>query len=187
MNTNMTTREKIVELGRDFVQHLGYHAFRYQLIAKKLDIKNAAVHHYFPSKEHLGVAIIEKDLADFQTLVQMTQRSPAREKAEALIGAYSSYYKAGKNLCVIGACVSAFAEVPEKMSIAAKHYLDVIYQWLVNVFTEGLANGEFHFTESPENMAALWMAALPGALQGAKARGGHYFEQVLEQLRKSLH
>jgi TetR/AcrR family transcriptional repressor of nem operon len=187
MNTNMTTKEKIVELGRDFVQQLGYHAFTYQLIAKELDIKNAAIHHYFPAKEDLGVAIVEKDLSDFQHLVQAASKSPVREKAEALLGVYSSYFRAGKNLCVVGACISAYAEVPERMGIVAKHYQDMIYQWLVAVFTEGLANGEFHFTERPEDLAALWIATLPGVLQAAQARGGQYFEQVLDQLRKSLH
>jgi TetR/AcrR family transcriptional repressor of nem operon len=185
MVTAFTTRDKIIELGRNFVQRLGYHAFKYQLIAKELNIKNAAIHHYFPAKEDLGTAIIEKDLGDFQTMTR-TSGSTAFEKAISIIYVYQTYYNEGKNLCIIGACISAYSELPEKMATAAKKYQDTIYNWLVNTFKEGLANGEFHFTDTPENLAALWLATLPGAIQAAQTRGKGYFDQVLDQLIGTL-
>ena len=186
MLRSLTTRDKIIELGRDFVQKLGYHAFKYQLIASELNIKNAAIHHYFPTKEDLGTAIIEKDLADFQWLVHSVADLPAFERVQALIGVYHNYLQEGKNLCVIGACISAYTEMPEKMTIASKHYQDTIYNWLVTNFKQGLANGEFHFTGTPEDLAALWLATLPGALQASKARGKTYFDQVMSQLTGTL-
>ena len=181
-----TTRDKIVELGRDFVQQMGYHAFKYQLIARELNIRNAAIHHYFPAKEDLGVAIIEKDREDFLTMTRIIKDSPALEKAFSLLLLYQNYQSQGKNLCVIGACISAYSELPEKMTIAAKNYQDTMYNWLTAVFKEGLGNGEFHFTQSPEDLAALWMAALPGALQGWQAMGKPYFDNVLNQLTGTL-
>ncbi len=181
-----TTRDKIVELGRDFVQRLGYHAFKYQLIASELNIKNAAIHHYFPAKEDLGVAVIEKDLADFQLMTRSVKGNPAFEKVHSLLLIYHNYLDEGKNLCIIGACISAFTELPEKMATAAKNYQDAIYNWLIITLKQGLANGEFHFTDDPEDVAALWMAALPGALQASKARGKTYFYQVLNQLSGTL-
>lgn len=181
-----TTRDKIVELGRDFVQKLGYHAFKYQLIAKELNIKNAAIHHYFPAKEDLGAAIIEKDLADFQFMTRSVKGNPAFEKVQALLSIYRNYQQDGKNLCVIGVCTSAFVELPEKMATAAKNYQETIYNWLIVTLKQGLADGEFHFTDDPEDVAALWMAALPGALQASQTRGKTYFDQVLNQLRGAL-
>lgn len=182
----MTTRDRIVQLGRDFIQQLGYHSFKYQLVSKELNIKNAAVHHYFPAKEDLGVAVIEKDKTDFLQMTETLKDKPARDKVEGLLGLYNYYNDTGKNLCVIGACISAFTELPQRMGAAALKYQDAIYGWLIEAFGEGLKNGEFQFPEPPEALASLWIAALPGALQGAKARGADYFHSVVEQLRRSL-
>ena len=55
-----TTKDRIVELSRNAIQSLGYHSFNYRQIADELKIKNAAIHHYFPAKEDLGVAVVEK-------------------------------------------------------------------------------------------------------------------------------
>ncbi len=186
MVRSLTTRDKIIELGRNFVQELGYHAFKYQLIAKELNIKNAAIHHYFPSKEDLGVAIIEKDQADFEWVARSVTDKPAFERVSALIEIYRSYLNENKNLCIIGACISAYKEIPEKMTRAAKKYQDSMYNWLVTNFKQGLASGEFRFIDPPEDLAALWLATLPGTIQAAQARGRDYFEQVMNQLGLTL-
>ncbi|MDR3713144.1 MAG: TetR/AcrR family transcriptional regulator [Puia sp.] len=185
MDAAGTTREKIVNLGRDFVQTVGYHAFKYQQIAATLKIKNASIHYYFPNKEDLGVAIIEKDEADFKDLTRRMQYNTPTEKAEAILLVYARYLESKKNLCVIGSCSSAFLDIPERMQIAAKRYLEELSTWLTRVFADGLASGEFRFTSKPEDLAALWMATLPGALQTAQVRGTEYFDQVCRQLRKS--
>src|SRR5262249_51674818 len=155
----------------------------YQLIAKELNIKNAAVHHYFPAKEDLGVAIIEKDRADFLDLATSVKNQPPKEKAELLLKVYTTYCSSGKNLCIIGACTSIYSELPPRMEKAANNYLDTMENWLIDVFREGKATGDFRFEEAPEDLAALWISALPGALQSAQAKGSDHLQRVLEQLR----
>ncbi len=48
------TRERILELGENFIRTKGYNAFSYQDISSELGVKNAAIHYYFPSKENFG-------------------------------------------------------------------------------------------------------------------------------------
>ncbi|MBS1662265.1 MAG: TetR/AcrR family transcriptional regulator [Bacteroidetes bacterium] len=182
----MTTKDKIIELGRDYVQRLGYHSFKYQLIANDLNIKNAAIHHYFPAKEDLGVAIIEKDRSDFKLLTESIKKHPLKDQAEALLTLYINYYNQKKNLCIVGACVSAFAELPEKMALASQNHLETIQTWLINLLKQGQASGEFRFKEKPEDLAALWISALPGALQSAQIKGEAHLMQVITQLRQTL-
>jgi TetR/AcrR family transcriptional repressor of nem operon len=180
------TKEQIVHLGRDLVQRMGYHSFRYQLIAKELDIKNAAIHHYFPGKEDLGVAIIQKDLADFQDMTRMVEKESPTAKAELLLTSYKGFLRTGKGLCVIGSCASAYSEIPERMKAAASDYCGRLNMWLTDVFREGQQTGEFGFTGRPEEMTALWTATLPGALQVAQMQGEAWFDNVMLQLKKAL-
>jgi len=182
----VSTRDKIITLGRDFIQHMGYHTFRYQLIAKELNIKNAAVHHYFPAKEDLGVAIIEKDRSDFLDLIESSKDQSAKARTEVLLTMYANYCLSGKNLCIIGACTSIYSELPPKMEKAANEYIDTVEIWLTDTIRAGRDAGEFRINQSPEDIAALWISTLPGALQVAQAKGAGFFRGVLEQLRRTL-
>jgi len=165
---------------------MGYHSFRYQLIAKELNIKNAAVHHYFPAKEDLGVAIIEKDRSDFLDLVDSVKNRSPKDKVEALLARYNRYQSSGKNLDIIGACTSIYSELPPKMERSANDYIDTVENWLTDVFREGKEIGEFRFEETPEDLASLWISTLPGALQVAQAKGSDHFNRALDQLRVML-
>ena len=49
------TRSEIIRLGSELIRSIGYNSFSYADISKALNIKNAAIHYYFPSKSDLGV------------------------------------------------------------------------------------------------------------------------------------
>ena len=49
------TRNEIIRLGSELIRSIGYNSFSYADISKALNIKNAAIHYYFPSKSDLGV------------------------------------------------------------------------------------------------------------------------------------
>ena len=52
------TRNEIIRIGSELIRSVGYNAFSYADIAKVLNIKNAAIHYYFPTKSDLGEVII---------------------------------------------------------------------------------------------------------------------------------
>ncbi|MDR3047168.1 MAG: TetR/AcrR family transcriptional regulator, partial [Bacteroidales bacterium] len=49
------TRSEIISIANELIKSIGYNAFSYADISKKLNIKNAAIHYYFPAKADLGV------------------------------------------------------------------------------------------------------------------------------------
>ena len=117
-----STRDKIIELGRAYIQRFGYHAFNYQQIAAELQIKNAAIPYYFPSKGDLGVAALEKDLADFRQLIARMQDAAPAVKLDALLSAYESYQPATQPLCLAGVCGADYNLLPEPMQRATRQY-----------------------------------------------------------------
>src|ERR1041384_893083 len=54
------TREEILNCAEELWQRRGYNGFSYHHIAVQLGIRNAAIHYHFPSKENLGVALIQR-------------------------------------------------------------------------------------------------------------------------------
>lgn len=184
--TTLHTRDKIVELGRGYIQQIGYHAFNYKQIATTLDIKNAAIHHYYPSKEDLGLAVIGKDKQDFSDMVKHFENAGPMEKLEALLHNYCQYFNNGNKLCIIGTFGSAYHDIPPKIQVAIGRYLDMVMSWLTKTMQSGIDSGEFTFKGTAKEMADAWTATLPGMLQIGRVRGSAYFDQMLEHLRKSL-
>jgi TetR/AcrR family transcriptional repressor of nem operon len=180
------TQEKIVELGRDFIQQVGYHSFSYKQIAAILNIKNAAVHHYYPAKEDLGLAVIEKDRSDFKRMVEATVNDTATAKTEALLKSYEQYFADDNKLCMVGTLGSAFKDIPEKMQSASKAYIDEIAKWLTNTFKDGVASGEFHFKGTADEMTTHWITSLSGSLIIGRLRGQAYFDATMNLLRTSI-
>jgi TetR/AcrR family transcriptional repressor of nem operon len=186
MNTAQNTKERILELGREYMQRIGYHSFNYKQIATELSIKNASIHHYYPSKEDLGLAVIEKDRQDFLHETQKLKKAKPTEKLESMINTYRDYFYDGQKLCVISTCSYSFNGIPDRMQLASAQYTEMIAAWLVASLKEGLESGEFTFKEPAEEMANYWMAALPGALLLGRSRGKEYFELAMATLRKTL-
>ena len=186
MNTAQNTRDKIIELGRDYMQRIGYHSFNYKQIALELNIKNASIHHYFPSKEDLGLAVIEKDRQDFIFLTQKVRKAKAMDKLEALIASYQYYFEQGKKLCVISTFSTSFNEITERMQLAVSQYAGLVTAWLVATLKEGLESGEFSFKEPVDELAEVWMATMPGALLVGRTGGKTVFDKVINSLRQTV-
>ena len=60
MVRNENTKRSIMDLAESFLQEKGFNGFSYAHIAKKLDVKNAAIHYHFPSKEALVAEVIQR-------------------------------------------------------------------------------------------------------------------------------
>ena len=186
MEATLHTRDKIVELGRSYIQQIGYHAFNYKQISTTLNIKNAAVHHYYPAKEDLGLAVIEKDKHDFTFMVKCVENNNPMEKLEALLQNYNQYFHDGNKLCIIGTFGSAYHDIPPRIQVAITQYLDTVITWLKQTMQSGLDSGQFKFKGTAEEMADAWVTTLPGILQIGRVRGTVYFDRMLDYLRNSL-
>ena len=186
METALHTRDKIVELARNYIQTMGYHAFNYKQIATVLNIKNAAIHHYYPAKEDLGLAVIEKDRSDFVDMVACTANEEPIKRLEALIHNYERYFSEGYKMCLISTFGSAYHDIPEKIQQAVTQYSNLVQDWLVEVMQNGLDTGAFNFEGTAKEMANKWAAILPGSLQMGRWRGEAYFHELMNGLRTSL-
>jgi len=68
----MSTRSEILVTAELLLRTKGYAAFSYGDLADEVGIKKASVHHHFPTKEGLSIAIVESYLFRFKkSLVQI--------------------------------------------------------------------------------------------------------------------
>ena len=76
------TREKLIENATDLVRMQGFAGFSYADLANAVGIRKASIHHHFPAKEDLGVAIVEAYTEGFvEALDDLSRRyATARER-----------------------------------------------------------------------------------------------------------
>jgi TetR/AcrR family transcriptional repressor of nem operon len=56
------TRNEIISTAEKLIRQKGLNGFSYSDIAGRLEIRNAAIHHYFPTKFDLGRTVIDQEV-----------------------------------------------------------------------------------------------------------------------------
>ncbi|AKB28197.1 Transcriptional regulator, TetR family [Methanosarcina siciliae T4/M] len=169
------TNQQIRRYARDFLQCQGYNGFSYKDISRKLGIKNASIHHYYPKKEDLVASLLEesrKNLAEKITQIVESGGS-AREQLQYYLDYALKEFDEGKSICPPGSVILDFEELPEEVKKQNLLLLHYILDWISDVLRTGLEKGEFNFSDPVEARAELVVETLMGArllssIQGRK-------------------
>lgn len=100
------TASKILDIGQELIQTRGYTAMSFQDIAVQVGIKKPSIIHHFPSKMHLGVAIIRRYRDTFASQLDAIKKDPNKSAWDALEFYYSPYLyfaKTPNKVCLCGA------------------------------------------------------------------------------------
>jgi len=188
MARNTNTRRTIMDLAETFIQEKGFNGFSYAHIAKVLDVKNAAIHYHFPSKEELVSAVIQRYRDRFQLWVnnaRVKDLSP-REKLDWFFSIYTNTRADNGKVCLAGSLETEFTSLPPRLQEQTEALTRELLAWLQTTLQEGRDSGVFQFSGDPAGKAALILSSLQGALQMARALGTDKFYAVVEQHKQDL-
>lgn len=175
------TRSEIIRLGSELIRSIGYNSFSYADISKALNIKNAAIHYYFPTKSDLGVEIIRRNLDAFNEKIDTWKNLDYRQQLEKYITMHDSFVKRHW-MCVVGSLSPSFDTLPEKMQKELRNLVNAILAWLTDLLTKGLNNKVFSFTEKPRTKAFIIHSALLSSLQMNKVLENDIYKSIQEGL-----
>lgn len=171
------TRSEIIRLAGELIRSIGYNAFSYADISKKLDIKNAAIHYYFPSKADLGVEVIKRNLTAFNDNAEAWKNLDYKQQLHNYLTMHDSFIK--KNwVCIVGSLAPSYDTLPEKMQKELQHLVNTILDWLTNLLDKGQKANVFTFSESPRTKAFIIHSALLSALQMNKVLRNDVYKSI---------
>ncbi|MDR2916612.1 MAG: TetR/AcrR family transcriptional regulator [Tannerella sp.] len=177
------TREEIINIANTLIRSVGYNAFSYTDISKKLDIKNAAIHYHFPSKADLGVEVIKKNLDAFLRITDSWKELGYKQQLTEYITMHNGIIK--KRLtCVVGSLSPSFDTLPPSMQKELHNLIETIISWLSDLLRKGRENGELSFNETPEEKAYTIHSALLSALLMNKVLQNNVYQSVQNSLLK---
>lgn len=167
----MDTKTALLNIAEDAVRARGYDGFSYADLATAVGIRKASIHHYFPTKADLALALIERYSTNFfATLAQITELHPTGGgRLAACVAAYRDALDGGKKLCL---CV-AFCTGRDSLRPDVLAKLDVFHvtvtAWLSDVFAAGKADSSIAFVFDHHMEANACLAQVEGAQLIARA------------------
>lgn len=161
-----TKKDEILDIAQHLVQEKGLNGFSYIDLSKTVGIKTSSIHYYFPTKDDLAVALIQRYhqlfIANLESIAS-TSSSP-KEKLILFSNIFTELVRNSHKICLCGMMA---AEV-SALSSGARQELDRYFQscvlWLTEVFLE------LKVKDSSKE-AYAFLCLLEGALLLARVQG----------------
>ena len=188
MVRNTNTKRAIMDLAETFIQEKGFNGFSYAHISKALDVKNAAVHYHFPTKQELVCAVMQRYRDRFQLWINNSRiktLSP-QEKLDWFFSIYTDTRADNGKVCLGGSLQTEFNSLPVSLREQTESLTRELLVWLQATLQEGRETGAFHFSGDAASKAALILSSLQGALHIARALGTEKYYAVVEQHKQDL-
>ncbi|MBD8387122.1 TetR/AcrR family transcriptional regulator [Dysgonomonas sp. BGC7] len=175
------TRSEIIRLANELIRSVGYNAFSYADISKQLNIKNAAVHYYFPSKSDLGIAVIKESHSLFLEKTEAWSKLNCKQQYKKYITMHDSFVKTHWT-CIVGSLAPSFDTLPENMQKELQKLVNTILDWLTELLTKGKETEVFNFKETPRTRANMIHSTLLSSLQMNKVLRNDIYKSIQEGL-----
>ena len=175
------TRSEIIRIANELIRSVGYNAFSYADISKQLNVKNAAIHYYFPAKSDLGIAVIKENQSLFLEKTKSWSKLDYRKQYKKYITMHDSFIETHWT-CIVGSLAPSFDTLPENMQKELQKLVNTILDWLTDLLTKGKESGVFDFKETPRVKAYITHSALLSSLQMNKVLRNDIYKSIQEGL-----
>lgn len=165
------TRERILDVAQELAQQRGFSAFSYADVSAAVGIRKASIHHHFPSKDDLELALVQRYSARFDAaLADISARQPdAPGRLREYAALYRGTLQAG-GICLCGMMASDIVALPDTLRAPLAQFFANHARWLAEVLEQGRRAGELVFAGPAPRRAQGWLAALQGGLLMAHAQ-----------------
>lgn len=188
IKSNTDTKTKALDLGREYLQTLGFSGFSFQTIADTLGIKKASLHYYFASKEEMGLALLNGYEESHKTWALKIQDLSSKIKLEKMVKGFKSLSSKNHMICPVGSFTSDFHSTTPKMKKKIRQFHFLVRDWLMETIDQGKKEGTIRQSLDTEVAADLFLATLQGGVQLARIRGEQKsLERMLDTMLDNLH
>ena len=181
-------KEEILELAITLLQTKGFESFSYQDLSTALGITKASIHHHFPRKEDLGVALCQwiKTWHEQRFQQAKTEFPDPWQRLDAYLNWSLQYAKGANKICPLSSLQADINLLPTTMceSIAELDQHEI--NFISSILEDGRTKNTMHFSGDPKHQAMLLVLACKGALQYSRIQGHAVFEQVIAQYKDTL-
>ena len=133
--TALDTRERILRVALELIRTRSYLGFSFQDVAEQIGIRKASLYHHFPTKEALGIEVLERATEWFKVWAERTPATP-QKKLGAYVRMFRDTLQAGSAVCPAGAFAPGWDCIEVDLQKAVRALRSTHIAWLTDVLTE---------------------------------------------------
>jgi TetR/AcrR family transcriptional repressor of nem operon len=127
---------EILDAAQEIIQRRGYNGFSYADISKSVSIRKASIHHHFPSKSSLGVAVIRRYREIFNN--RLVEFESTGNKWIDKIHSYAMLYEdvlLKNKLCLCGMLAADIETLPRVLQKEIRGFFADNEAWLAKILS----------------------------------------------------
>ncbi|MDM9627147.1 TetR/AcrR family transcriptional regulator [Rhizobium sp. S152] len=169
------TYTRILDSAQALMVTRGYNAFSYADIAAEVGVGKATIHHHFPGKADLAVAVI----ARYRQATKDGMGAMAAEvtQADRRLAAYVGFWEQcirdnNAPFCIAALLAAELPSLPPEVAEQVKAHFDELIERLAAFIDEGQRSGALKSPDNAETSARVLVASVHGAMLAARVAGG---------------
>lgn len=171
-----------MDVAHNLLIERGFSAFSYADIAEAIEIRKASIHHHFPTKTALVVAVLERHNLRMQqahTGLDEQFASPL-ERLEKYVGYWEvCIRKMTAPFCIAALLGAELPGLPPEVQAAVTEHFAALHQWIAKTLKDGVKQKEIALQATADVEAEMLMAAVHGAMLSARVNhSSTIFKQV---------
>lgn len=168
------TASKLISEASQLITNAGYNGFSYADLAERLGIRKPSIHHHFPSKVDLVVAVVEQQRAAIRS--QIAELESGTPDAMGHLLAYVDYWKRciedeSATFCLAGVLAVELPGLPPEVGAAVQRHFNDLGLWIERVMELGVEQGAIRLELEPKTSSQFFQTAVYGAMVMARAYG----------------
>lgn len=181
----MSTRAHIIQSADELIRDKGYNAFSFVDIANSVGIRKPSVHHHFPHKADLGVAVIEYHIQNLELIRESYQFKSPLQQLDRFLSIYKDIKKQNQ-ICIVGSLSTDYNTLEPQVQEKLKEFSDRMIEWVSRFLKEGKTESIFHFTQAPRTKAIMMISAMLAIVQLSRLTHDNDFALMTKSLRQEL-
>ena len=164
-------RSELLNAAHELLQTRGLNAFSHRDLAEHVGIKSASVHYYFPTKQDIGIALIQRYRDDLATRLEVFNRLTTVEaRIHALTQLFLETAIKGNQWCLAGALASDFSTLAPALQAEVRLFFGMVETWLAQQAQAVLKPGDDNtaLDTIAQQRGVLAFALLEGVLLSAR-------------------
>lgn len=177
-------RSELLSHSKSLLRNRGFNAFSHRDLAELVGVKSSSVHYYFPTKEDIGLALIEEYRAEVMASLASQAALPVARRLDHFASMFIDAAITGDRWCVAGMLASDIGTLGETLRLAVRQFFIEIEGWLATQVRELQPDMK---PATAQRLAKTVMAIMEGSLllsrsQGEPLRAKHGADVMMQLL-----
>jgi TetR/AcrR family transcriptional repressor of nem operon len=187
---NGETATRIMDVAHQLLSERGFSAFSYADIAETIQIRKASIHHHFPTKTALVVAVLERHrLRMLEGLAGLDAHVPSPvDRLKKYLDHWETCIRnRSEPFCIAALLGAELPGLPEEIQAEVRKHFTALRQWIAKTMKDSVKQKLIMLQASADVEAEMLMAAVHGAMLSARVSSSTtIFKQVTANAMQRL-